>query len=89
MVKVIPTVKPNRSGQMTVQKQLNFILAQEYIRNSSSQLCDSRSQSRSKRNGSVSPDTPGTEAPPVDPLSGRNSAGQVHNSTGDHQARDD
>ena len=86
MVKVIPTVKPNRSGQMTVQKQLNFILAQEYIRNSSSQLCDSR-QSRSKT-GSVSPDTPGTEAPPVDPLSGRNSAGQVHNSTGD-QARDD
>ena len=73
---------------MTVQKQLNFILAQEYIRNSSSQLCDSRSQSRSKT-GSVSPDTPGTEAPPVDPLSGRNSAGHVQNSTGDHKARDD
>ena len=86
---MIPTVKPNRSGQMTVQKQLNFILAQEYIRNSSSQLCDSRSQSR--KTGSVSPeDTPGTETPPVDhPLSGRNSAGQVLNSTGDHQARDD
>mgnify|MGYP003332711068 CR=1 FL=1 len=36
VVKVIPTVKPNRSGQNTVQKQLNFILAQEYIRNSTS-----------------------------------------------------
>ena len=85
---MIPTVKPNRSGQMTVQKQLNFILAQEYIRNSSSQLCDSRSQSR--KTGSVSPeDTLETETPPVDPLSGRNSAGQVLNSTGDHQARDD
>ena len=87
VVKVIPTVKPNRSGQMTVQKQLNFILAQEYIRKSTTQLCDSRSESRSKTgsrtgNGSVSP----VEAPPADPLSGRNSAGYY--STG-NQARDD